>query len=518
MADDKAMELTVQRPGDNSDRETGESISSQMQTGDNDVTKRLDRYITFKPAVAFGLTILSSWEGFGLVFGAALLNGGPTVLVWGTLIAFLGTSALALSLAELASITPTVGAQYRWTGLYAPKAMSPAFWSLMQGWLTVFAWISLCAAVPFVSATMVQGLIILNKDDYEPQRWHGTLLMWAYILIPVLCNIFARKVLVIFEMIGGVMHIVFFIVQVVTLVVMAPRSSASFVFTTSNFGLSGWESEGVQWCIGLLSIVSVLTGFDGVLHLSDEVKDAPRKVPRSMIWAVVINSVMALAFMICVLFCIGDVNAAVTSPTGYPIIEIYYQATKSKAAATVLTCTLLIPTMISIFGIMASVSRLAWAFARDKGLPFSEFFAYVHPTLRIPLNALFLVASVSALLGLINIGSTAAFYAILSLSALGLYLSYIIPIIFVLIRKFEGKHPPYGPFSLGQWGIPINIFALCWGIFMIIWLPFPATQPVTGVSMNYAGPIMIFVLFLALVDWFISGHKRFQVPTGKIDF
>src|ERR1700722_13518201 len=30
--------------------------------------------------------------------------------------------------------TPTVGAQYRWTGLYAPpKLMTPAFWGLLQG-------------------------------------------------------------------------------------------------------------------------------------------------------------------------------------------------------------------------------------------------------------------------------------------------------------------------------------------------------------------------------------------------
>src|ERR1700761_3228988 len=59
----------------------------------------------------------------------------------------------------------------------------------------VFSWIGLCAAVPFISALCIQGLIILNSPTYVPQRWHSTLLMWAFLTIPVLCNIFGRKLL-----------------------------------------------------------------------------------------------------------------------------------------------------------------------------------------------------------------------------------------------------------------------------------------------------------------------------------
>jgi choline transport protein len=69
----------------------------------------------------------------------------------------------------------------------------------------------------------------------------------------------------------------------------------------------------------------------------------------------------------------------------------------------------------------------------------------IHPTLRIPLNALCLVTTIAALLGLINIGNTTAFNAILSLATMGLYLSYVMPLAFSLIRKLQGRHPPYGP-------------------------------------------------------------------------
>ena len=124
---------------------------------------------------------------------------------------------------------------------------------------------------------------------------------------------------------------------------------------------------------------------------------------------------------------------------------------------------------------------------------------------------------VSALLGLINIGNTSAFNAILSLATVGLYLSYVIPLFFVLLRKLEGNPPEYGPYRLGRWSIPVNIAALAFGIFIVIFLPFPAMQPVTWANMNYAGPILIVVLLVALLDWSISGRKRFQVPTSKTE-
>ena len=96
-----------------------------------------------------------------------------------------------------------------------------------------------------------------------------------------------------------------------------------------------------------------------------------------MMMAVVLNTVLALGFLITVLFCVGDVTAAVSTPTGFPIIQILYQATGSRAGATVITCMILFSTMIALFGVFASVSRLTWAFAKDNGLPFSEFFARV---------------------------------------------------------------------------------------------------------------------------------------------
>ncbi len=154
-----------------------------------------------------------------------------------------------------------------------PKFGSPAFWGLFQGWITVFAWIAVVAQPAFLLGTLIQGLLVLSDPTYVYERWHGTLLAWAVFAIPVIINIWARKVLAPLEIIGGITHIVFFIVWIVTLACLAPTSSSDFVFETTLTGLSGWSNPGVQWCIGLLSAVFPVGGFDGVLHMSDEVKD-----------------------------------------------------------------------------------------------------------------------------------------------------------------------------------------------------------------------------------------------------
>jgi choline transport protein len=131
-------------------------------------------------------------------------------------------------------------------------------------------------------------------------------------------------------------------------------------------------------------------------------------------------------------------------------------------------------------------------------------------------NSLVLVATLIALLQLINIGSTTALYAILSLSLIALYISYVLPIVFFALAKFRGDPISYGPFRLGRWGIPVNLFSIAYGIFILVWLPFPPYMPVTALNMNYGGPVMGVVIIFALVDWFIWGRKRFSVPVDKV--
>jgi choline transport protein len=246
--------------------------------------------------------------------------------------------------------------------------------------------------------------------------------------------------------------------------------------------------------------------------MSDEVKKARVRVPRSMITSVVLNATMQFAYLLTVLF--GDIEVVTASPL--PIIQVYYQATGSKSATNLFVIMIAIIIFISFFNVFASVSRLLWAFSRDNGLPFSHIFAKVHPTLRMPINSLILIGVCLTLLALINIGSSTAFNAFISLPALGLYISYFFPILYLFIRRMTRSQPiPYGPFKLGFFGPFINLGAMMYIIFIVIWMPMPSFLPVTKDNMNYAGPLIGAVILGALVDWVISGRKRFQIPVAR---
>jgi amino acid transporter len=247
--------------------------------------------------------------------------------------------------------------------------------------------------------------------------------------------------------------------------------------------------------------------------MSDEVKQARTRVPRSIIFSVVVNGLMQSIYMITVLFTIGDAERVSTSPL--PIMEVYYQATGSKAATNLFVFMLIYIIFASFFNVLASVSRLIWAFSRDGGLPRSSTFAKVHPKLRVPVNALCFSALCVCILALINVGSSTAFNAIISLTALGLYLSYFLPILFLLLRRMSSSKPspiPWGPFRLGTTGPFVNAGALCYILFTFMWMPLPTVLPVDRFNMNYAGPILGGIIIGAALDWSWNGKKRFQVP------
>jgi choline transport protein len=133
----------------------------------------------------------------------------------------------------------------------------------------------------------------------------------------------------------------------------------------------------------------------------------------------------------------------------------------------------------------------------------------------VPLNSLALITVISFAVSLIYIGSTTAYDAIISLTSIGTHISYVLPILFIMLRKIRGPPLVYGPFSLGKWGVPVNMFALLYLIFVIIWMPFPTEIPVTASNMNYAGPILLVIILAGIADWIISGHKRFEFPVAR---
>lgn len=232
---------------------------------------------------------------------------------------------------------PTSGGQYHWVSEFAPR-QHQKFLSYVMGWICVLGWQALCASTAYISGTMIQGLIVLNNwDTYIPERWHGTLLTMAVAAFSVVFNTaFARK-LPLFEGIILIIHIGDFIGILVALWVLSPTADAKSVFTTFTDG-GGWGNTGGSTLIGIPAAVLTFFGADAAAHMSEELKDASKTVPRAMISTTVVNGLMGWVIVITFCFCIGDSLAEIVdSPTGFPFIEVFYKATGTVGGATGMT-------------------------------------------------------------------------------------------------------------------------------------------------------------------------------------
>jgi choline transport protein len=106
----------------------------------------------------------------------------------------------------------------------------------------------------------------LIYPDYVFEPYQGTLLCIAVISFAILFNsIFAEK-LPIVEGFVFFVHLFGLLAVVITLLVMAPKNSASMVFTEFDNG-GGWSTSGVSLMVGLLTPVYALTGVDSAVHM-----------------------------------------------------------------------------------------------------------------------------------------------------------------------------------------------------------------------------------------------------------
>ena len=106
---------------------------------------------------------------------------------------------------------------------------------------------------------MIQGLIVLNNPTYVPQRWEGTLLLYAVIMFGLIFNTLLVKVLPKIENLILIIHIGGFFGVLIPLVYTAPHGSASEVFRNFENG-GGWSTQGLSFFVGIVTGVYSFLG------------------------------------------------------------------------------------------------------------------------------------------------------------------------------------------------------------------------------------------------------------------
>ena len=113
--------------------------------------------------------------------------------------------------------------------------------------------------------------------------------------------------------------------------------------------------------------------------------------------------------------------------------------------------------------------------------------------------------------------SSLAFNIILTVSATGLFTSYIVCITCMLIKKIKGEQLPASKFRLGRrFGISINVMALIYLSISFVFLFFPAEPKPSAKSMNWGILLYGAAVLFAIGYYFAKGKYEYEGPVKYV--
>jgi amino acid permease (GABA permease) len=454
---------------------------------------------------AVSFTIISILSGCLTLYGTAMNTGGPVEMSIGWPIVGVMVTIVGLAMAELASSFPTAGGLYYWSAKLAGK--NAAAWSWFTGWFNLLGQMAITAGIDYGLALFATAFLNLTVS-YPSSPGYVYLVFAVVLVIHGLLNTFGVRLVARLNDISVGWHIVGVLVIVAALAILPQHhQSFSFVFT-KIVNNTGWGSTFYVLLLGLLLAQYTFTGYDASAHMTEETENAATAAPWGVVMSIVVSLIAGWILLLGVTFAIQDYKGELASATGVPPAQIFIDALGRTGGLLLL----LIVIGAQFFCGMSSVtanSRMIYAFSRDGALPGSKFWHRINKGTRTPTNSIWLAVAGAAILALPAIWNTAAYFAVTSISVIGLYIAYAIPI-FLRLRAGERFTP--GPWHLGQWSRPIGIIATLWVAFITILFVLPPASPITLASFNYSIVAVAVVVLFAGGYWMLSARNWFKGP------
>ncbi|KAB8206400.1 amino acid transporter [Aspergillus parasiticus] len=462
----------------------------------------LERSFSWVGAIGLAYSIINSWLSYAACFGMALGYGGGQTAVFGLMIASAVQWIVLLGLAELSSALPSSGGQYHFTYIVAPQ-FSKNFAAYTVGIFNVVAWWVTTASGVIYTAISAFGIAKFWYPEFAGTQWQ-VYLCYVLVVIVTLVPIFTVPQKHIDRLTQTAMYLS---VVGLFLVIIVCLSMGRDHYRPTNIveyhGSSGW-GPGPAWLMSIGIGQYCFAATSACTHIAEEMPSPGRKLPQVINMTMVIGVLTAVPWIVVMATVITDLEAV--QKAFLPSMEIFYQATGNKVAATVLQAYLTLLYYTCVPSQWIASSRIAWAFSRDNGLPFSSYWSHIDPVRQIPIRTTFLAAGFCLIYGLLYIASTAAFNSIVNTAILMLNITYTVPqgILATCGRnRLPRRHFDLGPVI----GYAVNIFSVIWLIISGIFFCFPTTVPTTLESMNYNAVVITGLFGLVLVLWVERRHK-----------
>ncbi|WP_037764445.1 amino acid permease [Streptomyces sp. 142MFCol3.1] len=431
--------------------------------------RSLGRYASFAAGFSFisVLTTVFQFFAFGYAFG------GP-VFFWTWPAVLVGQLAVAACFAELAARYPLSGAIYQWS-----SRLSNLSFGWFAGWIMVIGQIVVVAAAALALQMVLPAIwpgFQLVGDDPAPTSADGAanaaVLGVILLTLTTLVNIADNRVMSAVNRIGVTAEIIGAVLIIVLLFTHSERSP----------GITFRTGEGGTGLFGALMVGSfmaayVMIGFDSAGEMSEETHNPRRTAPRTILTA------LGAAGLLGGLIVLGGLLAAPSLTDGRLGVDgLSYVLTSSlgDGVGRALLADVAVAVAVATLAIQTAACRMLFSMARDGQLPFSGRLSRVAPRTGMPGAPAVVVGVLAAALLLLNFASPDAFLAIGTTCIVMLYLAYAMVTGPLLVRRLRGGFGAGGTdetgaplFSLGRWGVPVNVLALLYGLFMTVNLAWP---------------------------------------------
>ncbi|WP_100488445.1 amino acid permease [Sporolactobacillus pectinivorans] len=451
---------------------------------------------------AVSFSIISILTGAVTLYGYGFNQGGPAIMGVGWPLVTLFVLFVAAAMAELTSSIPTSGAIYHWASILGGPR-----WGWFTGWLNIIGQVTIVAGIDFGCAGFSSALLFGNPTHTQTLVTYAVILIMHALLNHVGINVVSKL-----NSVSAIYHIIGVFVIIGVLTAFGPHHNVGYLFDASFSTQTG--SSMPYWfafLVGLLQAQWTLTGYDASAHTSEETLDPKVRAPWGVYLSVAISGLFGFVLLAIVTMSIKN-PAAVASAGNNAFIVAIQQAVGGVFGQAMLWMITIAMWFCGLSSITSS-SRMVFAFSRDKGLPFSKIWAHVSQKFYTPNYAIWLVALIAFLSGIFN----NVYAVITSLSVIGLYGSYFVPIFLKLRAKLKGiwTEKDDGPWSLRNWSIPVHVIACVWIVFLVVLMIIsPNDVAITKTyTLHYAtGKVFIGAIVLLAIYFFVYAKNHFKGP------
>jgi len=441
--------------------------------------RSIGKFASFAAGVSYISILTGTFQLFYLGFGTA----GPAYL-WSWPIVFVGQMAVALCFMELAAKYPVAGSVYNWSKKLGSKIV---------GWMS--GWLMLTASIVTISAVALAYQLNL------PRLWSGfqlvgdgtgeydfaanaVVLGTVLIAFTTLINALGVKLMSRINSAGVFIELIAAVLIAVLLAFNIKRAPDVF-FSTNGYGAG--VSGGYLGAFLIASLASgyVMYGFDTASSLGEETVEPRRTAPKAILRAILASFVIGGGILVFAVMAAPDLNDPLIGKPEGGLQYIVEQVMWGPLGTIFLICIVVAVTVCTL-AVHTAAIRLTFAMARDNALPFGEKLARVNPKTQTPVIPAIVIGVLAVLILVVNIANNQIFLVLTSIAIIMIYLAYLMVTGPMLKKRFQGQWPPKdlkegGYFTMGRWGLPVNILAVVWGVGMAVNLAWPR-EAVYGVG------------------------------------